>query len=161
MIGITFPGWTDETLGGSVAFISKEENKLACLSAMQYFKIMQEQGFITVSEIRQVPPDVYEVKFVRNQSIVKFFPGEARRRLIRGQKRAFERGEPFVPISPQMSRVANQCHIIPMDSLSSGQRFPLFIQRCSAERTDARYNSYGFATTQTHMGTVPYLRQIT
>tara|TARA_R110000796_G_scaffold249364_1_gene377070 strand:- start:2086 stop:2694 length:609 start_codon:yes stop_codon:yes gene_type:complete len=161
-IGVSFPSWTTDTVGDSIAFVSKDVNALSYLSSARYFKNMVEEEFIDVSDIKVVPAISEEVKFIRNQHVAKSFPGEIKRRLIRSKNRAERRGETFMPSSVVSDRYVDHCHIIPIDSRSSGQRFPLYVQleALGEESKCDSYNSYGLATQHTHSGSVPNLKQI-
>ncbi|MGP8288336.1 type I-F CRISPR-associated endoribonuclease Cas6/Csy4 [Halomonas sp. AOP7-C1-8] len=162
-IGISFPSWATDTVGDSIAFVSKDFNALSYLSSARYFKNMADEGFINVSDIEIVPTTLEEVRFIRNQHVAKSFPGEIKRRLIRSKNRAEKRGETFIPGSVVSDRVVDHCHVIPIDSRSSGQRFPLYVQyeALGEESQCDSYNSYGLATKQTHFGSVPNFKQIT
>lgn len=162
-IGVSFPSWATDTVGDSLAFVCKDINALSYLSSVHYFKNMASEGFIEVSNIEVVPTTSEEVKFIRNQHIAKSFPGEIKRRLIRGKKRAEKRGEAFEPAGVKLDRIVDRSHIIPIDSRSSGQRFPLYVQleALGEESMHDSYNSYGLATQHTHTGSVPNLKQIT
>ncbi|WP_030072690.1 type I-F CRISPR-associated endoribonuclease Cas6/Csy4 [Halomonas alkaliantarctica] len=162
-IGVSFPSWATDTVGDSIAFVSKDINALSYLSSVRYFKNMADEGFIEISDIKMVPATLEEVRFIRNQHVAKSFPGEIKRRLIRSKNRAEKRGETFMPGSVVSDRFVDYCHVIPIDSRSSGQRFPLYIQ-CEALSEESKcgsYNSYGLATQHTHSGSVPNFKQIT
>jgi len=162
-IGVSFPSWTTDTVGDSIAFVSKDVDALSYLSSAQYFKNMEGEGFIEVSDIKMVSNALEEVRFLRNQHMAKSFPGEIKRRLIRAKKRAEKRGETFISSSVVSDRFVDHCHVIPIDSRSSGQRFPLYVQleALGEEIKFDSYNSYGLATQHTHSGSVPNLKQIT
>jgi len=162
-IGVSFPSWAKDTVEDSIAFVSKDINALSYLSSVRYFKNMADEGFIEVSNIKMVPAISEEVRFIRNQHVAKSFPGEIKRRLIRSKNRAEKRGETFMPSSVISDRLVDHCHLVPIDSRSSGQRFQLYIQfeALSEESKCDSYNSYGLATQHTHSGSVPNLKQIT
>lgn len=161
-IGVSFPSWATDTVGGSIAFVSKDINALSYLSSARYFKNISEEGFIEVSDVKMVPATLEEVRFIRNQHVAKSFPGEIKRRLVRGKKRAEKRGENFMPSSVVSDRLVDHYHVIPIDSRSSGQRFPLYVQleALGEESKHDSYNSYGLATKHTYSGSVPNLKQI-
>ncbi|MGO3276369.1 type I-F CRISPR-associated endoribonuclease Cas6/Csy4 [Halomonas sp.] len=162
-IGVSFPSWATDSVGDSIAFVSKDINALFYLSSVRYFKNMADEGFIEISDIKMVPATLEEVRFIRNQHVAKSFPGEIKRRLIRSKNRAEKRGETFMPGSVVSDRFVDHCHVIPIDSRSSGQRFPLYVQyeALGEESQCDSYNSYGLATKQTHSGSVPNFKQIT
>ncbi|XGA81388.1 type I-F CRISPR-associated endoribonuclease Cas6/Csy4 [Halomonas sp. CH40] len=162
-IGVTFPSWSTDAIGNSIAFVSKDINALSYISSVQYLKNMANEGFVEVSDIELVPTEAEEVRFIRNQHVAKSFPAEVKRRLIRAKKRAEQRGEPFMPSDIVSNRIVDHYHVIPMDSRSSGQRFALYVQRATLDGKSGQgsYNSYGLATHHKHCASVPSLQQIT
>lgn len=161
-IGVSFPSWATDTVGESIAFVSKDINALSYLSSTRYLNNMADEAFIEISDIKMVPAISGEVRFIRNQHVSKSFPGEIKRRFIRSKNRAENRGETFTPSSVVSDRIVDHCHTVPIDSHSSGQRFPLYIQReilREVGESDS-FNSYGLATHHTYMGSVPDLQQI-
>lgn len=159
-IGVCFPQWSEASLGLSIAFVCHNRELLVDLACQRFFKTMEQEGFINTTSILLVPDDVNEIRFVRNQHIAKSFPGEIKRRLERGKRRARMRGEEFKPGSMPLEREVNRCHLIPLDSKSSQQRYPLFIHREEANEVEVGYNSYGLASAGRHAGTVPDLSSV-
>lgn len=159
-IGVAFPSWSTDSLGNSIAFVSKESSLLDDFASQPYFQAMQGEGFVESTSLLNVPEGLGEVRFVRNQRAAKMFPGEKRRRLKRAKKRAAERGEDFVPVISSLVQEESLLHPILMDSKSSQQRYLLFIQKEEVEEPVYDYNSYGFATLQERLGTVPDLAEI-
>lgn len=160
-IGIAFPEWSEKSVGRSIACVSESKELLSELIQQNYFKLMESEGFFELSEIFDVPEGLPEVQFVRNQSIAKCFAGDKRRRLERAKRRALERGEEFKPSLDDQNRQVEQFHKLFMHSKMNSEHFILHIQKREADKVAAReYGSYGFATNQKYMGTVPELADL-
>ncbi|SDL61425.1 CRISPR-associated endonuclease Csy4 [Modicisalibacter muralis] len=161
-IGVSFPLWTDKTLGREIDFVCEGLDKLQKLRNCDYFSMMIREGLFAVSDVDVVnEKGIVEVRFVRNQGIKKIFPGEMRRRLTRARKRAETRGEAFAPSKLASPKEFGVFHSSFLGSSSTGQSFMLHIQReidrsCQREGVGSRiFNSYGLATMQSHRGSVP------
>ncbi|WP_028469423.1 type I-F CRISPR-associated endoribonuclease Cas6/Csy4 [Neptunomonas japonica] len=161
-IGVSFPQWSYESLGLSIAFVGDDLAHLRTLRAQSYFQMMSDEGFFAITEVMQVPDNLQEVRFIRNQSVAKLFAGEKRRRLARAKRRAEERGDVFDPESFKSWREIERFHSVQADSKSNGQGFILHIQKENPESTledklSTEFNNYGFATNVNIRGTVPDL----
>ena len=156
-IGVTFPKWTNDSLGNEIAFISTSSSVLEQLMNQRYFEIMVSNKIFSISSICTVPKEIPEVQFIRNQNIAKCFGGEKRRRLARGMRRAAERGETFEPESAFNERDVEFFHRISMTSKQSGQSYLLHIQKQDAKSINHTFNAYGFATRQKYKVSVPDL----
>ncbi|MCZ4339771.1 type I-F CRISPR-associated endoribonuclease Cas6/Csy4 [Shewanella colwelliana] len=157
-LGVSFPAWSDATVGNMIAFVHTDKGVLNELRLQGYFRDMQECGFFSVGNVEAVPDGCAEVRFKRNQNIAKIFVGEARRRLKRLEKRALARGEVFNPNKNTEPREREAFHRIAMSSGTSKQDYLLHIQRTMVrERLEPMFNSYGFATNKQLNGTVPNL----
>ena len=160
-LGITFPAWSDGSIGKVIAFVHSDKTVLSELKQQSYFQDMKECGFFSLGNVEIVPDDCAEVMFKRNQTIAKMFIGEARRRLKRLEKRALARGETFNPIKNTQPREFNTFHRIAMSSGSNKQDYLLHIQKIlSKEQTEPLFSSYGFASNQQQNGTVPELSRL-
>lgn len=157
-LGVTFPAWSDASIGNVIAFVHANEAVLSELKLQSYFQDMKECGFFSLGSVKIVPADCAEVMFKRNQAIAKMFVGEARRRLKRLEKRALVRGETFNPIKNTQPREFKTFHPIVMSSGSNKQDYLLHIQKMVVdEQTESLFSSYGFASNQQQNGTVPEL----
>jgi CRISPR-associated endonuclease Csy4 len=161
-IGVSFPQWSYESLGLSIAFVSDDLEHLSTLRAQSYFKMMSDEGFFLITEVMMVPDDLQEVRFVRNQSVAKLFAGEARRRLTRAKRRAEERGDIFNPETFKNHCEIERFHSVQAGSKSNGQDFILHIQKENVDsaledKRNVEFNNYGFATNVNIRGTVPDL----
>lgn len=160
-LGISFPGWSDESIGNTIAFVHVDTDVLKKLQSQSYFQDMQNFGVFKIFDNQPVPGDCSEVIFKRNQAIAKMFVGDARRRLKRLEKRALQRGEVFNPVKNQSEREFDIFHCVALGSTSSKQEFLLHIQRERVtNHQNAEFNQYGLATNQRCRGSVPDLSKI-
>lgn len=158
-IGVSFPDWSDATVGQTIAFIAEDKEMMVGLSFQPYFSVMVNEGLFEISSVCEVPDTAAEVRFVRNQTIGKTFLGSKKRRIKRSMARAELSGvEPSLPATNE-ERIIDSFHRIPISSGSSGEDYILFVQKeFVGERGAANFNSYGLATNQERKGTVPELR---
>lgn len=160
-IGVGFPGWNDESLGGYISFVSISPERLLALKTEHYFCLMESEEFFGVSEVIEVPNDCDEVRFVRNQGIKKCFVGEKRRRLRRAKRRSELRNEIFSPQISVIERQYDKFHVAQIDSNTTQQRFSLFIQKEKGiTESQSSYNAYGLSTNSRYRGTVPELGEL-
>lgn len=160
-LGISFPSWSDESIGNAIAFVHVDTDVLKKLQSQSYFQDMQNFGVFKIFDIQAVPVDCSEVIFKRNQAISKMFVGDTRRRLKRLERRALLRGEVFNPVKNQSEREFDIFHCVALGSTSSKQEFLLHIQRESVtNHQNAEFNQYGLATNQRCRGSVPDLSKI-
>lgn len=158
-IGVIFPDWNESTVGQTIAFVAEDKEMMIGLSFQPYFSLMVKEGLFELSSICEVPENLGEVRFVRNQTINKSFLGSKKRRIKRSMVRAELSGaEQRLPVTNE-DRVIDSFHRIPISSGSSGEDYMLFVQKeFVGERGGANFNSYGLATNQERRGTVPDLR---
>ncbi|KLE25854.1 type I-F CRISPR-associated endoribonuclease Cas6/Csy4 [Vibrio diabolicus] len=154
-IGVSFPDWSDVTVGQTIAFVADDKEMMVGLSFQPYFSLMVNEGLFEISSVCEVLDTAIEVRFVRNQTIGKSFLGSKKRRIKRSMARAFE---PSLPVTNE-ERVIDSFHRIPISSGSSGEDYILFVQKeLVSERGVGSFNSYGLATNQERKGSVPELR---
>ena len=158
-IGVSFPDWSDVTVGQTIAFVADDKEMMIGLSFQPYFSLMVNEGLFEISSVFEVPDTAIEVRFIRNQTIGKSFLGSKKRRIKRSMARAeLSDVEPSLPVTNE-ERVIDSFHRIPISSGSSGEDYILFVQKeLVSERGSANFNSYGLATNQERKGTVPELR---
>ncbi|NAW94959.1 type I-F CRISPR-associated endoribonuclease Cas6/Csy4 [Vibrio sp. V42_P2S4T144] len=157
-IGVSFPGWSDVTVGQTIAFVADDKEMIIGLSFQPYYSLMVNEGLFEVSSVCEVPDNALEVRFTRNQTIGKSFLGSKKRRIKRSMARAelLDAGT-SLPVTNE-ERVVDSFHRIPISSGSSGEDYILFVQKeFVCERGAANFNSYGLATNQERKGTVPEL----
>ena len=158
-IGVSFPDWSDVTVGQTIAFVADDKEVMVGLSFQPYFSLMVNEGLFEISSVCEVPDSAIEVRFVRNQTIGKSFLGSKKRRIKRSMARAelLDAGT-SLPVTNE-ERIVDSFHRIPISSASSGEDYILFLQKeLVGERGAANFNSYGLATNQERKGTVPELR---
>lgn len=157
-VGVSFPAWTNSSIGHVIAFVHSDMSILDKLKQHAYFQEMQEYGVFEISCVQLVPSDCPEVRFRRNQRIAKMFVGELKRRLKRAEKRALARGEAFEVVHEVQVKDIEVFHFVTIASRSNGQDFCLHIQKDFVSTPlSAQFNSYGFATNELINGTVPDL----
>jgi CRISPR-associated endonuclease Csy4 len=160
-VGVCFPRWNAVDIGDTIAFVMEDKEMLLGLSFQPYFSMMVKEGVFEASKVCEVPEDLSEVRFVRNQTIGKTFIASKQRRMKRSMVRAKASSElsatEYIPVSEE-ERVVDHFHRVPISSGSSGQEYILHVQK---EFVDSRelpnFNSYGLATNQEKRGTVPDL----
>ncbi|WP_305846315.1 type I-F CRISPR-associated endoribonuclease Cas6/Csy4 [Photobacterium kishitanii] len=159
-IGISFPKWSDDSIGMAIAFISTDREYLCGLSYQPYFTYMKKEGFFDISQITEVPCEVNELRFVRNSAIDKSFLKSKNKRLKRSERRAREVKRKYIPVSRE-DRIFDHFHSIPMSSKGTERDFVLQIQKktCDITRIDNQFNGYGFATNEKWLGSVPDLQK--
>ncbi|WP_305374308.1 type I-F CRISPR-associated endoribonuclease Cas6/Csy4 [Photobacterium leiognathi] len=94
-IGISFPNWSEETVGNKISFVSTDKIILESLIKQKYFMEMHNLGFFTISETLVAPTDCDFVSFKRCQKIDKSSAAGFNRKIQRLAKRAKARGEEF------------------------------------------------------------------
>ncbi|MEZ8822879.1 type I-F CRISPR-associated endoribonuclease Cas6/Csy4 [Vibrio amylolyticus] len=158
-VGVSFPNWDEFSVGQTIAFVAEDKEMLIGLSFQPYFSLMANEGIFEVFNVCEVPGNLGEVRFVRNQTIEKNFLGSKKRRIKRSMVRAELSGkEQPLPVAAE-ERVVDHFHRVPISSGSSGQDYILFTQKeFAGERVEANFNSYGLATNEERRGTVPDLR---
>ncbi|MBB1334700.1 MULTISPECIES: type I-F CRISPR-associated endoribonuclease Cas6/Csy4 [unclassified Pseudoalteromonas] len=157
-VGVTFPNWSDSSIGNVIAFAHTDMEILNSLKEQAYFVDMQDCGFFKLSQVLAVPEDCQEIRFIRNQAVAKIFTGESRRRLKRLQKRALARGEDFNPKKLAAPREVDIFHRVAMTSKSSQEGYILHIQKQNADcQAEPTFSNYGFASNEKFKGTVPDL----
>ena len=157
-IVVSFPDWSDVTVGQTIAFVADDKEMMIGLSFQPYYSLMVNEGLFEVSSVCEVPDNALEVRFTRNQTIGKSFLGSKKRRIKRSMARAelLDAGT-SLPVTNE-ERVVDSFHRIPISSGSSGEDYILFVQKeFVCERGAANFNSYGLATNQERKGTVPEL----
>lgn len=157
-IGVCFPEWTIESLGNSIAFVSTNQTNLKKLKEQSYFSMMVENYIFEISDVKIVPTDCSEIRFIRNQRVAKLFPGEKKRRLERASKRASARCEQMKPEELNTAFEVESFHRAVIDSNKNQNHYILHLQKeITDEIITADYCSYGVATNVEYRGTVPNL----
>ncbi|MGF1711470.1 type I-F CRISPR-associated endoribonuclease Cas6/Csy4 [Vibrio kagoshimensis] len=160
-IGVSFPLWSDDTIGNKISFVSTNKIELDLLLKQHYFTQMKDLHYFDISNTKVVPDGCEYVSFKRCQSIDKATPAGQARKLKRLQKRAEARGEEFdLPsIKPQEIVALHHYHSLEEDSKSRDDSFRLNIRmfKESSLDGDALFSSYGLANTENTFQTVPLI----
>lgn len=157
-IGVSFPGWSDTTIGHSIAFVSIHKSQLEAFVKRAYFQVMETNGLFALSQVIKVPDSCSNVQFIRNQNVEKIFVGARKRILARVKRRAEERGEIFEPQIPFQTTDVGFFHCVFMQSISTGKNYVLFIQKRSCGgKNHGVFSSYGLSSNNIYTGYVPEL----
>ncbi len=158
-IGVSFPGWSQKTVGLGVTFISSDASCLVQLAKQPYFTRMVDLGLFHISDVSEVPEHCREVQFIRNQRIAKQSPRALATKLRRLERRAIARGDRyFLPASEKSQhQMVGHYHVIPMtSSVSPEHPYALFVQCISVLGMEGgTFNNYGLGSPQAHMASVP------
>lgn len=158
-LGVTFPDWSDSSIGSTIAFVHADSALLAQFLKQRYFTEMCDFGFFSVSEVNKVPEQCAQVRFLRNQHYSKMFAGSVRRRISRLKRRSAERGEEYVPRPHHYEAEYALMHSVPAKSMSTRQGFMLHIQKEVVENEVVHtFNGYGLSDRTRATGTVPDLK---
>ncbi|RLV60493.1 type I-F CRISPR-associated endoribonuclease Cas6/Csy4 [Parashewanella curva] len=157
-IGVTFPKWSDSSVGRQIGFVSNDYRNLESFRRNRYFNMMNEDGLFFVSGVEEVPNRIDEVQYVRNNGIAKYTLRERQRRIERCQKRAEKGGREYQPKLGYIEREFGSFHKLILTSKSKQTSFPLYIQKKSGvNHVNCDFGHYGLASNQVLMGTVPDL----
>jgi CRISPR-associated endonuclease Csy4 len=146
-IGVSFPDWSDQSIGNSIAFISEHKSQLIELANQPYFVTMKNEHLFSISEVTPVPSKCPEVQFKRNQNIAKCYVGAIKRRLARAKRRAEARGELFEPSSLTAPRNIGIFHRATTWSKSTGDQFVLHIQKINSTNHSDEYRAIALKIT--------------
>ena len=159
LIGVTFPDFSDEAVGGSMAFVSPDETCLKKLLEQHYFQQMQRLEKFHIHDPVSVPENSPEVQFVRERSRDKSCAGGRLRAIRRGQKIAERKGYEYQPrqASEKVVRHILPYHDIPMTSSKDEAKVFLFrLQRQKVNNVGyGGFTSYGLSNKDSLGGTVP------
>ena len=158
-IGVSFPHWCNETVGGKLSFVSTDVRELETLLSQHYFLAMQELEYFDISPCNTVPKSCCYASFRRNQAIDQSTPAGLNRKLKRLEKRANARGEIFDASRYSFNNnvTVGHYHSIQEHSDSSNSCFRLNIQKTMEGelRGDGIFSSYGLANSKNFPQTVP------
>ncbi|MHA2940397.1 type I-F CRISPR-associated endoribonuclease Cas6/Csy4 [Vibrio sp. RC27] len=160
-IGVSFPCWTEETIGNRITFVSQDPMKLDFLLSQTYFREMELLGYFVITSCTNVPTDCTYVLFRRNQMIDETTQLGQERKARRREARAIKRGEDTsIPKNIQQTIfIVEHYHSVPMSSKSKKSKFRLNIQRelepPSIEKS--RFTSYGLSNKVDCLQSVPLI----
>ena len=159
LVGVTFPDFTDEAVGGSIAFVSSDESYLKKLLEQHYFQQMQHLEKFYIHGQILVQEATTEVQFVRERSRDKSCAGGRLRAVRRGQRIAEREGYEYQPRRTTEKAVRHifPYHDIPMTS--SEDETKVFLFRLQKQKVDnvcyGSFTSYGLSSKDGLSGTVP------
>ncbi len=159
-IGVSFPLWSQETVGRKITFVSTNKMELDFLLSRRYFAQMTKLGYFSITTAQTVPDDCSYALFKRAQSIDKGTPAGRARKLKRLERRALERGEIFDPVAyARTTTYAFQNYHSLEEESSDGKKFRLNIQmEIGEEMIDTgTFSSYGLGNTDNSSQVVPLI----
>ncbi|MFA0338886.1 type I-F CRISPR-associated endoribonuclease Cas6/Csy4 [Vibrio breoganii] len=160
-IGVSFPLWSDDTIGNKISFVSTNKIELDLLLKQQYFNQMKELRYFDISKTMFVPDHCEYVSFKRCQSIDKTTPAGQARKLKRLKKRAEARGKELdLPSLKQQDIVTlHHYHSLEEESKSRDDSFRLNIRMFKEPSLDgdALFSSYGLANAENTFQAVPFI----
>ena len=160
-IGVSFPDWSNASLGKSIAFVSQDKVVLEVLSSQSYFQMMENDNIFSISPVTKVSDNCPEIRFKRNQNIAKCFVGERKRRLARAKRRAEARGDKFEPVLDLAKREVEPFHRVIVFSKSLNTNIIFHVQKqINIQYIRCDYGPYGLATNEKYLGTVPNLKNL-
>ncbi|CDT77737.1 type I-F CRISPR-associated endoribonuclease Cas6/Csy4 [Vibrio alginolyticus] len=160
-IGVSFPLWSDDTIGCKISFVSTSKVELDLLLKQRYFSQMKALHYFDISTTAVVPNDCEYVSFKRCQSFNKATPAGLATKMRRLEKRAIDRGESFDPslIIQRGTIILHHYHSLEEVSRSSKCRFRLNV-RMSSENSlkgDGSFSSYGLSNSANSFQPVPLI----
>ncbi|QUM76168.1 type I-F CRISPR-associated endoribonuclease Cas6/Csy4 [Moritella sp. 24] len=159
-IGISFPQWNQETVGGTITFVSTNRIELEFIISRQYFKEMNELKNFQISQVNEVPPNCSFALFKRNQSIDKSTAAGQTRTSMRLEKRALARGEIYNPRKLQKDvTVTKHYHSLAETSSTKQRNFRLNIQMSASSTMQGCgvFSSYGLSNGDKRFQSVPLI----
>ncbi|MGI2026226.1 type I-F CRISPR-associated endoribonuclease Cas6/Csy4 [Endozoicomonas acroporae] len=158
-IGVTFPGFSDKTIGEMIGFVSADRLCLRQLMTQDYFQEMVNLKKFFIHEIMVVPDNVSEVRYMRDQKRDKQCVGGRQRQIRRGQRIAKKAGYDYQPRQDKAGseHQINFFHNIPItSSRDAGKVFYFRIQKYAVDdKVYGKYSSYGLGNQGDGRGTVP------
>lgn len=159
-IGVSFPDWSNNSIGKRLVFVSTNESSLKFLKVQKYFVDMVELDYFFISNIDKCILDSKNsAVFSRNQKTDKLTVYSQKRKLRRLIKRAEKRGEIYQPKNCQPSELIIPFHHeVPMSSRENKNDFSLKIEKKDFSKSNGNvFNSYGLSTNQKSINPVPII----
>ncbi|MDP5133188.1 MAG: type I-F CRISPR-associated endoribonuclease Cas6/Csy4 [Paraglaciecola sp.] len=160
-IGLSFPSWSEASVGNTIAFISKDSQLLTNLKSQKYFLNMAAEGYFKVSDVIGIPPDFVtkELIFFRERQQEKLTPAARLRNLERLKKRAEARGEIYQPAQLfSESKLIEKTHPVPVEG-SNRKMIQFNLGKIEdVTRNDDKFSSYGLGSAHDKIGTVPCVK---
>lgn len=160
-IGVSFPLWSDDTVGKKISFVNTNKIELDLLLKQHYFTQMKELHYFDISNTKVVPDDCEYVSFKRCQSIDKTTPAGQIRKLKRLEKRAVARGEQLDLTSMKQTETIALTHYHSLEesskSSNSGFRLNIRMHPESNSEGSSTFSSYGLANSKDSFQPVPLI----
>ncbi|EPW6429565.1 type I-F CRISPR-associated endoribonuclease Cas6/Csy4 [Vibrio parahaemolyticus] len=160
-IGVSFPLWSDDTIGCKISFVSTSKIELDLLLNQRYFSQMKALHYFDISTTAVVPNNCEYVSFKRCQSFNKDTPAGMATKMKRLEKRAIARGESFDPglVMQRENIVLPHYHSLEEVSQSNKSRFRLNVRMSeeNSSRGDSVFSSYGLANSENSFQPVPLI----
>ncbi|MBA6416885.1 type I-F CRISPR-associated endoribonuclease Cas6/Csy4 [Colwellia sp. 6M3] len=159
-VGVSFPDWSNTSIGKRIAFVSINESSLKFLKAQKYFVEMEEMNYFLISKVNEcILEPQHSAIFSRNQKIDELTIAAQKRKLCRLIKRAEKRGEVYQPKREEpFEAIIPFCHKIPASSHGNQNDFELNIEKkVFSEANTSTFNSYGLSTNLKIMNPVPII----
>lgn len=160
-IGVSFPAWSEASIGNIIAFVSSDIQLLSTLKTQNYFETMEREGYFRISHVRVIPQEIClsEHMFYRERQQEMLTPAARERALKRLKKRAEARGETYQPfLQCPKNKIFQHYHAVPIEG-SERQIIQFNIGKMDVTSPNsAIFSSYGLGKRNEKMGTVPCLR---
>ncbi|MDO6688536.1 type I-F CRISPR-associated endoribonuclease Cas6/Csy4 [Colwellia sp. 1_MG-2023] len=159
-IGVSFPDWSNISIGKRLAFVSTNESSLKFLQTQKYFVEMAEMNYFLINKVGECILDSKNsAVFSRNQKVADLTVTAQKRKLNRLIKRAQQRGEVYKPKGNEASElIIPFCHEIPMNSHENKNDFALNIEKkVYSDANTNIFNSYGLSTNLKSTNPVPII----
>lgn len=143
--GVSFPNFdlNQNALGHKLRVFAPSREKLEQLDLQRWLSRLID--YCRVSKIEGVPPETEHVHFVRRQ-----FKSNIERLARRRMKRKGESYQDAMDYFGRLEKSKTRLPFIYLDSLSGGQRFPLFIEMIrTGAFSKGSFNTYGLSKTAT------------
>lgn len=162
-IGVTFPEWSEDNVGHSIAMVSSEASELTTYCRQKPMQIMRSHKLIEIEEVKDVPDNLPRIQFRRSLEAERDSLGDKKKRTRRAIKRARQRGEEYIYDTFQFNEDLPHHHRIPISSKTTDNEFNLLIERIypvdsSYTQNESPFGRYGLSTKTKFHGTVPCLQ---
>jgi len=159
-IGVSFPDWSNNSIGKRLVFVSTNESSLKFLKVQKYFVDMVELNYFLISNIDKCTLDSKNSAiFSRNHKADELTVYAQKTKLRRLKKRAEKRGEIYQPKGREPSELIIPFHHeVPMSSRENENDFALKIEKKHFSKPNGNiFNSYGLSTNKENINPVPII----
>ncbi|WP_082628918.1 type I-F CRISPR-associated endoribonuclease Cas6/Csy4 [Alishewanella sp. WH16-1] len=160
-IGVSFPAWSENSIGSTIAFVSPDNRLLSSLKSQKYFLTMEQEGYFKLSNVQTISSELCsnEDLFYRERQQETLTPAARERAFRRLKSRAEARGETYKSLmSYPGNKVLQKCHSVPLE-ISSRQIIQFNIGKIDVTaQSEAIFSSYGLGKKDVKIGSVPCLK---